>query len=119
MTSSAATLGSEKWASQRAGAARGRESKRGPEQTGARAAGGRDGQHLGQLPARGPGLWLSAGRALPPQCTAAPPAGGGDPSRLSSSLVPEPARRSAAEGAGRFYRFHPSRKDGRGSQRER
>lgn len=58
-------------------------------------------------------------RALPPQCTAAAPAGGGDPSRLSSSLVPAPARCSAAEGAGRFYCSHPSRKDGRGSQRER
>lgn len=90
------------------------------ERTGAggRAGRGRDGQHLGQLHARGPGLWFGAGCALPPQCTAAP-AGGGDPSGLSSSLVPAPAQRSAAEGAGRFYRFHPSRKDGRGSQRER
>lgn len=102
---------------QRSGPARGREppGDGDPRADRSRRARGPDGQHLGQLPARGPGLWLSAGRALPPQCTAAPPAGGGDPSRLCSSLVPEPARRSAAEGAGSFYRFHPSRKDGSGS----
>lgn len=77
---------------------------------GGRAGRGRDGQHLGQLSPRAvPGCGSALGALpLPPQCTAAPAAGGGDPSRLSSSLVPAPARRSAAEGARRFYRFHLS-----------